>query len=266
MSTPPPPAPKGELDGQVAVVVGAGRGIGRAIALAYADAGALVVVSARTGSEIELVAAKVRDSGGQALAVVSDASSREAAPMPIERAVADFGRIDILVNAAGGHAGDDRDPLTCTDDVFEASLRLNLHSAWWASRAAARHMVAAGGGSIINLGSGDAKRAGGRVAYTTAKHALVGLTRTLARHWGPHGVRVNCLCPGWTNTELNDWNEIGRARGVSSEAARGMARADSLQNRILEPEELTGMAILLAGRRGSGVTGQVLSVDGGYRL
>lgn len=266
MSGSPVVARAGELAGQVAVVVGAGRGIGRAIASAYAEAGAIVVVSSRTESDVELVAAEARDRGGRALAVVADASAPETAAVPIERAVSDFGRLDVLVNAAGGHVGDDRDPLACADEVFDASLRLNLHSAWWTCRAAARHMVPARAGSIINLGSGDAKHAGMRVAYTTAKHAVVGLTRTLARHWGPYGIRVNCLCPGWTNTELNDWDAIGRARSVSAEAAREMARADNLQRRILEPEELTGMAVLLAGSRGSGITGQILSVDGGYRV
>ena len=124
----------------------------------------------------------------------------------------------------------------------------------------------AGFGRVINIGSGYAKRSGGGLAYTTAKHGLIGFTRALAASAAPHGITVNCLCPGWTNTALVDWDRIGAARGISAESARAMSEADSLQNRILEPGELGPMAALLAAPESAGITGQVISVDGGYKV
>lgn len=107
---------------------------------------------------------------------------------------------------------------------------------------------------------------GGSVAYTAAKHGLVGLTKQLALRVGEHGITVNCLCPGWTNTSLVDWEAIGRRRGVTAEEAEQAAARENAQNRVLEPDELAGMAVLLASDDGAGITGQVISVDGGYRI
>jgi 3-hydroxybutyrate dehydrogenase len=104
------------------------------------------------------------------------------------------------------------------------------------------------------------------VAYTTAKHGLVGLTKQIAAAAAPHGITVNCLCPGWTNTSLLDFEAIARRSGTTVEAAREKAYSESLQGRVLEPEELSGMAVLLASEEGRGMTGQVVSVDGGYKV
>jgi NAD(P)-dependent dehydrogenase (short-subunit alcohol dehydrogenase family) len=111
-------------------------------------------------------------------------------------------------------------------------------------------------GRVISIGSGASKRAAASLAYTSAKHALVGFTRQLARATGTDGITVNLLCPGWTNTSLLELDDRNRAR----------AEADNVQRRVLEPEELAGMATLLASDEGAGITGQVISVDGGYRI
>ena len=103
-------------------------------------------------------------------------------------------------------------------------------------------------------------------AHATAKHALVGLTRQLAVATAEHGITVNCLCPGWTNTSLLDFERIATRNGTTVEEARAVAERDNAQHRVLEPEELTGMATLLVSDEGAGVTGQVISVDGGYRI
>ena len=123
-----------------------------------------------------------------------------------------------------------------------------------------------GFGRIINIGSGASKGTGGSLAYTTAKHGLVGFTKQLAAATAEHGITVNCLCPGWTNTSLVDFERIGRATGVTAAEAAARAANEALQRRVLEPEELAGMAALLAGDDGRGITGQVISVDGGYRV
>ncbi len=256
----------GKLDGRVAVITGGGRGIGRAIASRFAREGATVVVSSRTRAELDEVVAEAEAVGAAGLAVVADAMDRLDARRPVAEAHDRFGRVDILVNNVGGSVGRANDPFTIDDDAFESTLVLSLISAWWTTREALPHMREQGYGRIVSIGSGASKATGGALPYVTAKHGLVGMTRQLAAHAAPHGITVNCLCPGWTNTSLVDWDRIARGRGVSVPEAQAAARAESLQGRILEPEELTGMAVLLCCDEGGGVTGQVISVDGGYKV
>jgi len=246
-----------QLPGRIAVVTGAGRGIGRALALRFAHEGATVVISSRTASDLDSVLATVADTGGApGLAVVADASDRDDARRPVEAALERFGRVDVLVNNVGGSVGGRHDPFTGDDATFEGTLTLNLTSAWWTTRAALPAMREQQHGRVINIGSGASKHAAASLAYTTAKHALVGFTRQLAQLTGTAGITVNLLCPGWTNTSLLDLDDRTRAR----------AERENAQRRVLEPEELAGMATLLASDDGAGITGQVISVDGGYRL
>jgi 3-hydroxybutyrate dehydrogenase len=191
---------------------------------------------------------------------------REQAREPVRTAMAEFGRIDILVNNVGGSVGRQHDPFTGDDNSFEDTLVLNLISAFWTSREALPHMRQQQYGRVINIGSGASKRAASTPAYTSAKHGLIGLTKALAAAAGSDGITVNCLCPGWTNTSLTDWDAIARRQNTTPEEARARAEAESLQHRILEPEELGPMAALLASPDGGGITGQVISVDGGYRV
>jgi NAD(P)-dependent dehydrogenase (short-subunit alcohol dehydrogenase family) len=257
----------GQLEGRVAVVTGGGRGIGREIALRYAREGATVVVSSRTANDLEAVLGRIADDGGApGHLVVADATDRGDAGRPVTEALDRFGRVDVLVNNVGGTVGRSHDPFTGDDESFEATLVLSLTSAWWTSRAALPSMREHGFGRVINIGSGASKGTGGSLAYTTAKHGLVGFTKQLAAVTAEHGITVNCLCPGWTNTSLVDFERIGRARGMSAADAQTRAANDALQRRVLEPEELAGMATLLAGDDGRGITGQVISVDGGYRV
>ncbi|MXX80243.1 MAG: SDR family NAD(P)-dependent oxidoreductase [Chloroflexi bacterium] len=256
------------LDNRTAVVTGGGRGIGRAIALELARHGADVVVSSRTMEQLASVVAEIEALGQSGLAVVADALDREQAKDPVRRAIERFGACDILINNVGGGAPlrGSQEAFTHDDDVFEANLALNLTSAYWTTREALPHMRDAGYGRVINIGSGYAKRSGGALAYTAAKHGLVGFTRALAHDTAAHGITVNCLCPGWTNTALVDWEAMGRAAGISAEAAHAMRAAENLQDRVLEPEELGPMAALLAAPESAGITGQVISVDGGYKV
>jgi len=257
----------GQLPGRIAVVTGGGRGIGRALALRFAREGATVVVSSRTASDLDAVLTAVADEGGApGLAVVADASDRDDARRPVEEAVARFGRVDVLVNNVGGTVGRAHDPFTGDDASFEDTLTLNLTSAWWTTRAALPTMREHGFGRIISIGSGASKRASGTLAYTTAKHGLIGFTKQLAQASGTHGITVNLLCPGWTNTSLLDFEKVAALNRTTVEEARAVAHADNAQHRVLEPEELAGMATLLASDDGAGITGQVISVDGGYRL
>jgi NAD(P)-dependent dehydrogenase (short-subunit alcohol dehydrogenase family) len=256
----------GQLDQLVAVISGGGRGIGRAIALRYAAEGATIVVSSRTSADLDATLADAGVDGSRAMAVVADATNREEARRPVEEALARFGRVDVLVNNVGGHLGA-RSPFDAAADAgFERTLVLSLTSAWWASTAALPSMRSNGFGRIISIGSGASKRTGASVAYVAAKHGLVGFTRQLAAEAAPHGINVNLLCPGWTRTSLLDFAAVAERKGTTPEAEEGLAAADSLQHRVLEADELAGMATLLAGPDGRGITGQVISVDGGYKV
>ena len=260
----------GRLDGRVAWVTGGGRGIGRAIALALAADGAAVAVSSRTEAELQAVAGEIRRAGGRALAVPADAMSLADTVAGEKRIAAALGGVDILVNNAGGGTGignsEGMSPQERDAALFAANVDLNLLSAYRASRAVLGGMVERGFGRIINIGSGYAKRSGGGLAYSAAKHGLIGLTRAMAAEVAKQGVTVNCLCPGWTNTQLVDLDAMARARNTDVASVRSSIESENLQNRILEPEELGPMAALLAAPESAGITGQVISVDGGYKV
>jgi len=257
----------GQLDGKVAVVTGGGRGIGRAIAKRFAEEGADIVISSRTQSDLDAVVEYAESLGRTGVAVVADSTTKEGAQAPVLAALDRFGRVDALVNNVGGTIGRHHDPFADDPDgSFERTLTFCLTSVYWTTQAAFPAMRDAGSGRVISIGSGASKHASGTASYTAAKHGLVGLTKQLAAAAAPHGINVNLLCPGWTNTSLVDWDNIAKRRGVSVEVAQESAFADSAQHRILEPEELADMAVLLCADGGRGITGQVISVDGGYRL
>ena len=260
----------GRLDGRVAWVTGGGRGIGRAIALALAADGAAVAVSSRSDAELEAVVGEIGRLGSRGSAVRADAMSLADTVAAEKRIAAELGGVDILVNNAGGGTGvadaDEMSPEERDAALFAANVDLNLLSAYRASRAVLGGMVERGFGRIINIGSGYAKRSGGGLAYTAAKHGLIGLTRAMAAEVAQQGVTVNCLCPGWTNTQLVDLDAMARARGTDVASVRSAIESENLQKRILEPEELGPMAALLAAPESAGITGQVISVDGGYKV
>jgi NAD(P)-dependent dehydrogenase (short-subunit alcohol dehydrogenase family) len=252
----------GRLRDRVAIVTGGGRGIGRAIALGLAAEGATVAVISRSEDELDAVVADTRELGGDGLALVVDCMDGQALKRAVEEAQVRFGRLDVLVNNVGGLIGEVEKlaALDHDDELFEQTLFLNLTTAYYASRAALPHMVDGGYGRVINIGSGYATHGGGTISYSAAKHGLVGLTRALAYQL-PVEITVNCLCPGWTNTALLSWDG-----GDGAVAAKAKAEAQTIQGRVLEPQELVPMAVLLASPDAAGITGQVISVDGGYKV
>ena len=172
-----------------------------------------MVISSRTASDLDAVLAGIADAGGPlGVAVVADASDRDDARRPVRTALERFGRVDILVNNVGGSVGTAHDPFTGDDATFESTLALNLTSAWWTTRAALPAIRDQEYGRIISIGSGASKHAAASLAYTTAKHTLVGFTRQLAQATGTTGITVNLLCPGWTNTSLLDLDDRTLAR------------------------------------------------------
>ncbi len=258
------------LSGRVAWVTGGGRGIGRSIALAMAAEGAAVAVSSRTETELEAVAEEIRALGSNGLAVRADAMSLEDTLAAAARIETELGPVDVLVNNAGGGVPPRTDSELSREQVdalaFVDNVDLNLFSAYRATQSVLRGMRERGYGRVINIGSGYAKRSGGAAAYTAAKHGLIGMTRAMAAEVAGDGVSINCLCPGWTNTQLVDLDAMATMLGTDVEAVRARISSENLQNRVLEPDELGPMAVLLASEDARSITGQVISVDGGYKV
>lgn len=237
------------LAGQVALITGGGRGIGRAIAIAYAEAGARVCVTARTSSEIDQVVSEIKQAGGQAFAVTCDVSDRSSVEAMIERTIGEFGRLDILLNNAGGGlertlVGED-DP-----DVWQSVVEINLLGTYFCTRAALPHLKADGGGKIINVGSGMGHQPRAKnTSYNVSKAGVWMLTRCLALELWEAGVTVNELIPGPVYTELTaDVFPKNQAHpGISSEWVKA-------------PEDVVPLALMLATQSSKGPTGQSFSL------
>ncbi|MGH7857337.1 MAG: SDR family NAD(P)-dependent oxidoreductase, partial [Candidatus Binatia bacterium] len=231
--------------------------------------GADLAVTSRTPAEIEKVAGEIRALGRRAHAVRCDIMEREDIKKMVASVVGHFGRLDVVVNNAGGVVGEIPKllPVDHDDALFEDNLFLNLTSAYYVTRCALPQMAKQGYGRVIFIGSGYAKNGGGLISYSAAKHGLVGMARAMSYQVAHLGITVNTLCPGWTNTVLVDWDRLAAAYGSTPQAVKAMAESENVQRRILEPEELGPMAALIASERGGGgITGQVISVDGGFRV
>lgn len=242
------------LDGQVAIVTGSGRGIGAGTALAYADAGADVVLSARTLSQLEETAEKVRARGRRALVVSCDVLEADQREHLVEKALDEFGRLDILVNNAGGWPP--KPTLDVTESEFEACFRFNVTTAFAMTRLAVPKMVqTAGGGAIVNISSAAGRfNARGFAAYGTAKSALSFLTKSLAQDFAPK-VRVNGIAVGSILTEA--------LAGFMNDDLERQMLAKTPMARLGEVEDIAACALYLASPAASYVTGEIYGVDGG---
>src|SRR5215470_11660886 len=241
------------LDGRVAIVTGAGRGIGRGCALAFAEMGADVVCAARTREQIDETAGAVRKLGRRALAVECDVMKSDALENLVASAMKEFGRIDIVVNNAGGSPP--KPMLETSERMFEQAFRFNVTTAFLLTRMAVPIMRKNGGGAVVNISS-----AAGRLvqpyfaAYGTAKAALTFLTRNLGAELAPD-VRVNAIAVGSVATSA--------LLPYLDEKTRGAMEQATPLRRLGEVEDIALMALYLASPASSWVTGKVMEVDGG---
>jgi NAD(P)-dependent dehydrogenase (short-subunit alcohol dehydrogenase family) len=254
-----------ELDGKVAVVTAGSRSIGRAIAERLLAGGASVVIS---GKDAEKGAAALQEMGaGERTAFCSaDARSQPETLALIDFALERFGRVDVLVNNAGGSSG--FAPLhQLSDDAWREANDWILNSAFWATRAALPSMIDHGWGRIVNISSVEAKHVLHSMAghYATFKHALLGLTRAVAVEYGPVGITCNAICPGVVETDLTKTvgAQAAEAAGISYDAFLQGYADEALTKRINTVDEVAAVAWLLVSDAGAGITGTSINVDGG---
>jgi 7-alpha-hydroxysteroid dehydrogenase len=244
------------LDGQVAVITGAGRGIGAATAIALAQAGADVAISARTREQLDVIAAEVMATGREALVLPADLSEPEAPSQLIEKTMAHFGKLSVIVNNVGGAMP--RPFLSTKRRHLENAFQFNVGIAHEVTAAAVPHLLADGGGTVVNISSAMGRIAGrGYLAYGTAKAALAHYTQLAAHDLAPK-IRVNAIAVGSVATSALDIV-------LTDDELRTRMEAATLLRRIGEPQDIAAAVVYLVSNASGYVTGQVFAVDGGLQ-
>jgi gluconate 5-dehydrogenase len=247
-----------DLSGKVVLVTGASRGLGRGFAAALAGAGADLAVTSRTVESLAEIRREVEALGRRCLPVALEVRSHASVTAAVAAVIAHFGRIDVLVNNAGLNI---RKPtVDVTPEDWDTVLETNLRGAFLVAQTVGRHMLARAGGRIINIGSITSVRGiSGIAAYSASRGGIKQMTMSLAEEWGPRGVTVNCLAPGWFKTAQNAFMFEDRDWRQRLESRIPLGRSG-------QPEDLAGPVIFLASDASAYVTGQTLLVDGGFSL
>ncbi len=252
------------LQGKIAVVTGASRGIGRAIALALADEGVAVALGSRSLEELGQLASTIESQGGRAVAVPLDVTDKASIEAAVKETAASLGAADIVVNNAG--IAKSAKTVDMDDELWDEHLRVNLTGAYHVTRAFLPGLIDKNWGRIINIAS-TAGKVGFlyTAAYCASKHGLLGLTRALALEMVRHNVTVNAICPGYVATDMTKRSiaNISRQTGMSEADARSRLEKLSPQNRLIEPEEVARVAVMLASDEARGINGQAINIDGG---
>ena len=255
------------LDGKTAVVTGAGQGIGAAVAKGLANAGAAVVVAARSGSKLEAVATDIRQRGRTAWAVECDVTDPESVARLAHQARERLGPIDILVNNAG--VGSSASIAKLSVEEWDRALRVNATGPFLCIKAFLPSMVERKWGRVVTVAS-VAGLVGARyiAAYAASKHAVMGLTRCVAAEVAAQGVTVNAVCPGYVDTPMTDESvaRISAKTGRSEAEARAAILATMPNGRLITPDEVAHAVLALCVEEAGGINGQAIVIDGGALL
>jgi len=246
------------------IVTGSGRGIGRAIARRFAEEGAAVAISDIDRETAEATAAEINETGGRALAIELDVRSSESVRAMLDAVVAEWGRVDVLVNNAGITIA--KPVVEFTEEEWERTLDINLKGVFRCSQLAAVQMITQGGGKIINLSSESGKTAKPNFTiYAASKFGVVGFTQGLAQELAPHGITVNAVCPGIVHTPM--WEELDRVLAKRMGKKEGEILATRKEQiplgRLEQPEDVAGVVAFLASDDANYMTGQSVNVTGG---
>ena len=251
----------GRLEGKVAIVTGASRGLGRIFCLKLAEEGAKIVAATQKNiAGLEETVKEIKAMGGTAIALQVDVTQEEDTLRMARETVEKFGRIDILVNNAAFYYGISRKPFYEIDPAeWDRVMEVNVKGPWLCTRAVFPHMKEQGEGSIINLSS-EVFFTGSRnfVHYVASKGGVIGLTRSLAIELGPHGIRINAVAPGFTDTEAS--------RLLVPDMEKKYDTSSTPLKRLEKPEDLAGAVAFLASDDSAFITGQTILVDGGRAM
>ncbi|MAI55061.1 MAG: 3-oxoacyl-ACP reductase [Gammaproteobacteria bacterium TMED95] len=253
-----------KLQGRVAAVTGGSAGIGRGIAEAFLAEGAKVAIMARNAGKAEAMLAEI-NAGDDLIFIQGDAMDQQSVEHFVTHTAERFGQIDILVNNAGG-AGDLQPVANLSDEAFDECMKWNVYSTFWGIRKALQLMLPQKWGRIINISSMEGKH--GKpvlTAYTAAKHAVNGMTKSIAREVGTEGITVNAICPGLIITDIVKDNgpKTAEAMGMTFDEMVTTFSQEAAIQRPNTVEEVAAVAVLLASDVGGGITGALMSVDGG---
>jgi 3-oxoacyl-[acyl-carrier protein] reductase len=257
-----------DLSERVAVLTGVGSGIGKATALTLARAGATIVGGDIDEAGAQVTADEIVSDGGNALVQRTDVTKRADVDALVDRAVADFGKVDIVGNIAG--VPHNKLVAECSDDEFERILAINLKSVFYGCQAALRHMIPAGGGNIVNISSGAIDTPAPTLAcYAMTKSAVAMLTKTLATEVGPHGIRVNAVAPGMILTNFSRHNFVDADGNVVPERLEAYNKRSSAMaplRRVGDPQDVANAFHYLVSDAASFVTGQIERPNGGVAM
>ncbi len=255
------------LEGRTAVVTGGGRGIGAAVGRALAAEGAAVLLAARTVAEVEGVAEELRAAGHAAWGVACDVTDPDQVRALAAAAQERMGRVDVLVNNAGIATSAPLKAITL--ETWNRVFAVNATGTFLCTQALLPGMVERGWGRVVNVASIAGRTAAPYIAaYAASKHAVVGFTRAVAAEVAASGVTVNAVCPGYVDTRMTDESvaRIAGKTGMPPEEARARILGTTPQHRLIEPEEVAFLVVMLCDHRARGVNGQAVVVDGGALL
>ncbi len=256
----------GRLAGKTALITGASRGIGRAIAEAYAAEGASLVLTATSLKSLAAISDVLSNDGIESHCIAADLSDESEIDRLFQQCLELVGHLDILVNNAGIYQGKQFEEYT--REEFHRLMKVNVYAVFQLTQLAVTHMKTMGQGKVVNISStAGLWESPNQAAYNTTKHAVIGMSKSVAMETTAYGININAICPGMVETDMfQDFEVHARAAGISLDELRKHASAKLPQGRFLNPEEVAHIAVYLGSHESDGMTGQTITLSGSMRM